>query len=109
MDERRKYAYRFLLYWAMLDVRTVAWLSLSCNLFAWPGLVRRVRRAGATADWLHNLALFSALDFRNFDEGRFWNDFESLRKRYPDVDLNHYRWAFDRALSEADESVGRFP
>ena len=27
MDERRKNAYRYLLYWAMLDIRPIAWVG----------------------------------------------------------------------------------
>ncbi|WP_165222429.1 hypothetical protein [Aquisphaera insulae] len=104
MREDRKYAYRYLLYWATLDVRHVAWFSASWfpfwNPFAWSGSIQRVRRAGEIADWVHNLALFSALDFRSFDEERFWADFDSLQKRHSEIDLGYYNQIFEKALSE---------
>jgi hypothetical protein len=79
------------------------------NPLAWRASARRIRRAGAIADWVPNLALFSALDFRHFDEGRFWRDFETLRKRHPEDDLEYYRRVFERALSEADRASGGGP
>lgn len=99
MDEHRKNAYRYLLYWAMLDIRPVAWLRLR-NLLCWPGEVRRIRRAGALADWLHNLALFSSMDFDGFDEEWFWRDGELLASRYPGLDLEQYRRIFEARLAE---------
>ena len=102
MHEHRKYAYRYLLYWATLDIRPIAWLRIHWwNPLSWVGSIRRVRRAGAIADWVHNLALFSALEFQGFDDGLFWDEFERLRRIHPEYDLDHYRWVFDRAMSEA--------
>lgn len=98
MDERRKNAYRYLLYWAMLDIRPIAWLRLG-NPLRWPDEVRRIRRAGALADWLHNLALFSSLDFARFDEEWFWRDGRSLEARYPGLDLERYRRIFEDHLA----------
>ena len=100
MDDRRKYAYRYLLYHGFLAIRPIAWLSLSWNPLAWYGKLRSARSAGAVADWLHNLAHFSALDFQHFDEARFWREFESLMSRYPEVVDQRLRWAFDHAMSE---------
>lgn len=102
MDERRKHAYRFLLYWAMLDIRPITWLPRSWfKLFSpmfWVRDMRRVRQAGAIGDWMHNLALFSSLDFNNFDEEWFWRDFQSLSERYP---VSQYRSVFEQRLYES--------
>ena len=99
MDERRKNAYRYLLYWAMLDIRPIAWLRLR-NPLRWPGEFRRVRHAGALADWLHNLALFASLDFVRFDEEWFWKDGRSLEARYPGLDLARYQRIFEERVTE---------
>ena len=72
MNDRRKKAYRYLLYHAMLDIRSIGWIEFTglriLNPFFWQTTFQRMRRAGFIADWLHNLALFAALDFRDFDE-----------------------------------------
>jgi len=95
MDEARKKAYRFLLYHAMLDIRPIQWLPRSWNPFRW----RRLhQKAGVIADWLHNLAQFSALEFEGFDEDWFWREFRQFNERYPDYGLSHYQ---DLFLSEA--------
>jgi hypothetical protein len=108
VDEKRKNAYRYLLYWAMLDIRPLSW---SCwgwfqawNPFYWRREGRRIRCAGAIANWLHNLALFSSLNFERFDEERFWQDFDSLRSRYPEFGLERYRDRFEQRLSEPLET-----
>jgi hypothetical protein len=99
MDERRKHAYRYMLYRAMLDIRPLAWLRLT-NLLCWGREIRRVRRLGALADWLHNLALFSSLNFERFDEDWFWQEALSLKQRHPEFDLEEYQRVFERQLSE---------
>ena len=84
MDEQRQHAYRYLLYWAMLEIRPLGWLCWGWfrgwNPFYWRREGRRIRCAGAIADWLHNLALFSSLNFEGFSEEWFWRDFEWVRK-----------------------------
>src|SRR5579859_8105500 len=100
MDNHRKAAYRDLLYRALLDIRSLAWLRVSTiqllNPLHWKGELRRIRRAGAIADWLHNLAMFSALDFERFDEARFWGDLDNLAKRNPEYELMTYKGIFER-------------
>lgn len=100
MNEQRKRAYRHLLYLAMLDIRPVerlgtggwwAWMPIR-----WRREVRRVQWAGAIADWLHNLAMFSAHDFRGFDEQRFWEEFEAIRSGYPEFGPDRYRAGFEQ-------------
>jgi hypothetical protein len=104
VDEQRKHAYRYLLYWAMLDIRPLGWLCWgwfrAWNPFYWIREGRRIRCSGAIADWLHNLALFSSLNFERFNEDWFWRDFESLKSRYPECGLERYRNLFEQRLSE---------
>lgn len=108
MDDHRKRAYRYLLYWAMLEIRPIAWLRLRTlrllNPWHWRNEVRRIRGAGAIADWLHNLALFSALDFARFDEARFWGELDDLIRRHPEYELGHYRNLFEQELEHFPEA-----
>lgn len=108
MEEERKYALRYVLYRAMLDIRPLAWFRLNfiqrLNPVYWKRELRRIRRAGAIADWMHNLALFSALDFERFDEARFWRELDKLNKRNPEYDfLTYYKGIFDRQLAELQQ------
>lgn len=102
MDERRKQAYRYLLYWAMLDIRPIMWLPRRwLRLFSpmfWAKDMRRIARAGTIAESMHNLALFSSLDFIRFDEERFWQDFQRLSGH---DDLSLYRSVFEQRLQES--------
>ncbi len=110
MDERRKHAYRQLLYWAMLDIRAVQWIGPRgwrvWSLPHWWRMIPRVRYAGAVADWLHNLAAYSVWDFQRFDEDRFWRDFEALRSRYPGFGWDHYWEEFERHVSPGPSGPG---
>jgi hypothetical protein len=109
MEEARKFAYRYLLYQATLGIRPIVWFSPRWfplwNPIRWVVSAREIRRAGAVADWVHNLALFSALDFRRFDEERFWDEYERLRRRHPEYELDSYRSVFEWAVSEASEKT----
>ncbi|MEQ8789522.1 MAG: hypothetical protein RIC55_24725 [Pirellulaceae bacterium] len=101
MDDQRKNAYRYLLYWAMLDIRLVAWIRLPWwNPFAWRQTWRRIHYAGSVADWLHNLAFFASTEFEGFDEEWFWNELHSFERRFGDFDLGRYKSVFDRRLDE---------
>lgn len=100
MDPQRKYAYRWLLYWAMLDIRPLGWMGrrwFQClNPVFWWRRASQIRCAGSIAEWLHNLALFSYMDFRRFDEDRFWKDYQWMLDRNPDCGLDRYRMEFER-------------
>jgi hypothetical protein len=102
-------AYRYLLYHAMVDIRSFAWMRFwsfrLLNPMNWRATLDRIRRAGVIADWLHNLALFSVLDFEEFDEARFWSDFRLLNERHPGARLGWYKDIFERELS----GTGRIP
>jgi hypothetical protein len=104
MDQHRKYAYRYILYWAMVEIRSIRWLPW-LNPFFWRRNIRRVRALGELAEWLHNMAAFACRDFSGFDEQRFWNEFEYFCSKYPE--LKHYRSLFDNALTESQ--TGRWP
>ena len=96
MDEARKRAYRYLIYYAMLDIRPLAWRK---NLLEDHEEWNVVRYAGNLADCLHNLALYSTLDFVHFDEEWFWKDFRRLEEKYPQFGLSRYRDRFENELS----------
>jgi hypothetical protein len=57
------------------------------------------------AEWLHNMAAFSRRDFADFDEERFWDEFERLRAKHPD--FKYYRSMFLNALVESQ--TGHWP
>ncbi len=108
MDEHRKYAYRYLLYWAMVEIRSLAFKPSTVQWFNplfWRHQMRRRQALGELANWLHNMAAFSMRDFAGFQERRFWEEFEQLRIRHPQ--FQYYRSLFQNALAEAE--TGRWP
>jgi hypothetical protein len=64
-----------------------------------------VQYVGAVADYLHNLAVYSSVDFRGFDEERFWREFETLRSRFPEFApaVGYYRELFEQRTNLAPE------
>ncbi len=50
----------------------------------------------------HRVALFSAFNFQQFDEDRFWSDFEKCQETHPYFHLSHYRKVFERQLTGED-------
>lgn len=104
MIEKKKQAYRRLLYMAMLDIRPLQWTGRGwqqrLNLFSWWSSSKRVLTVGYIAEWLHNLALFSSLDFNHFDEDRFWADYQWLLGQQPNEGLEKYRTEFERCLAD---------
>src|SRR5262249_37552338 len=102
---------RWLLYQAMLDIRPLRWLGRGwrqrINPFCWWSQSRQVRRAGAIADWLHNLAIYSALDFERFDEERFWEDYRWFLENHPGEGLEGYRSEFQRRATKAEPEDGK--
>src|SRR5688500_3827104 len=98
MNDTKKAAYRHLLYVAMLDIRNLCQPRQrhSSNPLAWRRHYLNGRVAGGLADWLHNLAGFSAHDFANFEETHFWREAEAMAKRHPSI--ARYREIFDNHL-----------
>ena len=102
LTDQQQSAYRYLLYWAMLDIRNKCQPrgKESWNPLEWRRQYRQSRAAGAVADWLHNLALYATGDLANFDEEWFWREHESVRRRFSGIDFAHYRDAYERRLKE---------
>jgi len=109
MDEQRKHAYRWLLYWAILHIRPLEWLGRrrwqSWSPLYWRRHRRWVQCSGAVADWLHNLALYSSIDFQGFIEERFWRDFERARSSFPEFGPEHYREMFERHTNPSPDGT----
>lgn len=102
MDTNRQNAYRYILYWAMIDIRYLAGQSYGFLYWLNPQLIRRERRnalhAAAIADWMHNLAQYSAIGFDEFDESEFWDYYDLLLKKFGPT--HDYRKRFDEILTE---------
>lgn len=100
MNKSRMQAYRWLLHEAMLAIRGLQWLDsgwrqrLSPSF--WRSFTTQAQIAGAIADWLHNLASYSAIDFYGFNEDWFWKDYKGMLSRYPNAGLERYRLEFER-------------
>lgn len=111
MDAAEKYAYRYLIYNGMLRIRPIVGIGRRWwqrwNLAYWLRERKRIRGAGEVADWLHNLALFSAIDFADFDEDVFWSGLERLRTLFPNEDIGSFTVNFSNAIFEFN--TGRWP
>ncbi len=101
MTDTEIQAYRHLLYVAMLSIRNHCQprAALSLNPYVWYKFYIRGRLAGVEADWLHNLAEFSSVDFEGFDQGAFWCELESLSNRYKQANLEKYKRIFENYLA----------
>ena len=111
MDEKRRNAYRHLLYMAFVDIRNGADHRGPTSLNprrVWRAY-RRHRLAGALSDWLHNLAGLAARDLDGFDEPRFWSELDSLERSYPREGLYRYRRAFEQALAGRPGGASYWP
>jgi hypothetical protein len=100
MNDITKAAYRHLLYVAMLAIRTYCQSrgNPSRNVVEWYRQYQRSRVAGAIADWLHDLADYSSVEFNGFDEQRFWEEHTYLCTRFSGKRLERYREIFDLYL-----------
>ncbi|MBC8136749.1 MAG: hypothetical protein H8F28_12750 [Fibrella sp.] len=102
MDERKKAAYRHLLYRMCLDLRYVSSdgrnpMEALYNLFRQKKF-RTLHYAHHLADTFHNLADFSGRDFVGFDEERFWMIAMGIYERYCVRNGITYRAEFDEFL-----------
>jgi|SRR4051812_1355005 hypothetical protein len=108
MDDQRKYAYRYVIYWAMLEIRMLRWQASRplrlLNPVALYRVWRNALRAGAIAEWLHNAAYFSTVDFEGFREDWFWNEHDRLVKEFGDG--WNYRSVFESRLTEPGDPAG---
>jgi hypothetical protein len=104
MDERRKSAYRHLLYQALISIRSnLSWAMEDRaqagirTLFSLNG-GRTEHKTYWLADAFHNLARYSALDFEGFDEAKFWKQMgHGLGSA--EVDVEWYRNLFEEIVS----------
>lgn len=96
MPDRRKNAYRYLLYHAMLEIRRIAWSRPTFGFVLSRNQWDHIRYAGEVADWLHNLAFYAARDFERFNEAWFWQECRRLGRRFPEFRerLRFYRQQF---------------
>ena len=92
MDEIKKKAYRNLLYRVLLDIRSICWNTMHAELS------ESKRKIEHLADWVHNLAAFSATDFEGFDEEKFWN------QHHPELDVRVYTYAINTQIGEEMEA-----
>jgi hypothetical protein len=74
MSPNRKYAYRYLLYMAVVQARNFGSQAAHKNLLQVPQRLQAAENAFHCNETVHNLAYYSALDFVGFDEERFWRD-----------------------------------
>ncbi len=111
MDNSRIYAYRYLIYNGMLHIRPIAGIGSRWrqrwNLVYWLRMRKQIAMAGEVANWLHNLALFSATEFSGFDETAFWSGSKRLEILFPDEGMDSFQKNFSNAIFEFDN--GRWP
>jgi len=86
LNEVRKKAYNTLIYQAFLDIKI-------SGAFNEENFYRNFRIAHA----FHNLAEYIVLDFKGFNEERFWDEINALQEQF---DLNHYKKIFDDAITQ---------
>ncbi len=90
MDEDRREAYRDLIYHAMLLLRAYPTWPVQgikiLSLRAWRQARHQAMLRSAIANWLHNLADYSARDFEGFSENAFWHEGRNWRRKYPEFD-----------------------
>ena len=99
MEARRRWAYRRLLYGAMLNIRVPDRGKLWNPAF-WLKLRRQRAADAALADWFHNLAMYSADDFVGFNEDAFWARGRLVRRKH-ELGFN-YEQLFENELERFD-------
>jgi len=111
MDDAKKSAYRYVIYWAMLRIRGLRWLGYrrtqAANPFYWWKQRRQILASGEIAEWLHNAAAFSAYDFVGFSEERFWKEHDRLIAECPEEAALNFRQVFENRLHEC--RTGKWP
>ncbi len=92
MDDKRKAAYRKILYHFLIQLKApeIPDDSTAATIG---------RYAGPVAYALHNFALASSNDFVMFDETAFWELLTAWDKRYPEIGFINFRTLFEQDLS----------
>lgn len=106
LSAQKKEAYRQLLYQALLRIRRLAWQKASAAelLDPWSPEREEIRLCGELADCLHNLALFSALDFVHFEEKWFRRDVEQFLSKNPGPTADLLRSEVERIRNLSDDA-----
>ncbi|HXR03597.1 MAG TPA: hypothetical protein VN836_02695 [Verrucomicrobiae bacterium] len=109
MNDQTKGAYRHLLYVAMLATRNYCQprADVSLNPLTWRRQYLQSRKAGMLADWLHNFAMFSSLNFEGFREDLFGKEHQSICQNNPDSGFERYLEIFDEYMKGNDFFVER--
>ena len=105
MNEIRKNAYRYLLYQFLIEIRTVPIPPNTQESSATynESLAKHHYYAGAVAYQLHNFALASANNFKDFSEAHFWAGLEHFSESNPEIPIHaRYRKVFERRLAELE-------
>ena len=92
MDEKRKVAYRKILYNFLIQIKQPEVLTDATA-------VGIGRHAGPVAYMLHNFALDCANDFVSFDETDFWKMLAAWDIRYPELGISGFRKMFEWDLA----------
>ncbi len=104
MEKVRAKAYRYIIYYGLLDIRGLTWYAWDKRQKWSPWFlflsIDKIRARGAIAECLHNLGQFSANDFVGFDESWFWKEYDQMKARYGKHWPNDYREIFESRLTE---------
>ena len=100
MSVKRKEAYRYILYWAFIEIRPIQWYFTDFKTWFRPlRAFSYIREVGALSDWFHNLALFSSLEFEGFNEEAFWEQGKYFSGKYPET-YSRYENLFNQILND---------
>ena len=92
MDDKRKVAYRKILYHFLIQIKNPA---IPEDVSA----VATGRYAAPIAYALHNFALAAANDFVDFDEVAFWKMLDGWNARFPELGFSNFRKLFEWDLA----------
>ena len=92
MDEKRKVAYRKILYHFLIQIKSP---EVPTDTTA----INTGRHAAPVTYALHNFALASANDFIDFDEAAFWKMLGAWDARFPQLGFSDFRKQFDWDLA----------
>ncbi|TGD81286.1 hypothetical protein [Hymenobacter wooponensis] len=100
MNDNRKNAYRYLLYYFLLTIRTTP--VATQPVWNQQQLLSHSYYAGSVAYLLHTLALAAATDFEHFDENAFWSSLSQFSINNPAINLGDYPTVCTTRLAELD-------
>jgi hypothetical protein len=80
MENKKKYAYKILIYQAFVDIKNNSTLEEAFHI----------------SHVFHNLAYFLTKDFEGMNEAEFWSQINFLEKK---LGINHYKELFESAIA----------